>query len=292
MVTLLLVSIAVFLLARATGDPVKLMAPDAATQEEIDRIRSHLGLDKPYYVQYFRFISQAARGDFGDSIRGRRPVIRLIADRYPASLSLAAVAFGFALTMSFPLGMLAAVRQGTWLDSMARGIVFVAMATPSFWFGIMLIQLVSVTLGLLPAGGYGGFAYHLLPGLTLSHFLMAGLMRLLRSSAIDVLRNDYITFARLKGLSERAVIWKHVLRNAMIPVVTLAGVHFAMFVSLGIVVETVFAWPGVGRLTYEAILFRDFPVIQAVVLMGAALMLVVNLLVDITYAWLDPRIRY
>lgn len=290
-VTLLLLSVVVFVLARATGDPLALVLPMVATEEDFANARRYLGLDRPLPVQYFTFIGHAAIGDFGTSIRARRPVGELIRERLPNSLALAAFAMAVSLAFAVPLGVLAAVWKGTAVDLTARVLAALGQSLPTFWVGIVLIEVVAGRLGWLPAGGTGSLAHYVLPGFTLGWFVIAGLMRLLRSSMLEVLDADYVTTARAKGAAEVTVVWRHALRNALIPVVTFAGLYVAILVTTAIVVETVFAWPGMGRLAYEAITARDFPVIQAVVLVTAVIVVAVNLVVDVLYVYIDPRIR-
>ena len=289
-VTLLLFSVVVFGLARATGDPLTLVLPMVATEEDFANARRYLGLDRPLYAQYVTFVGRAATGDFGTSIRSRRPVVELLRERLPNSLALAAFSMAVSLLIAFPLGVLAAVRRGTALDSGAKVLATLGQSLPTFWVGIVLIEVVAGRLQWLPAGGSGSLAHYVLPGFTLGWFVVAGLMRLLRSAMLEVLDAEYVTTARAKGAPEVSVVWRHALRNALIPVVTFAGVYFAILVTSAIVVETVFAWPGMGRLAYEAITGRDFPVIQAVVLVTAAIVVTVNFAVDLLYAVIDPRI--
>ena len=289
-ITLLLFSVVIFGLARATGDPLTLVLPMVATEEDFANARRYLGLDRPLYVQYLTFVGRAATGDFGTSIRSRRPVVELLRERLPNSLALAAFSMAVSLLIAFPLGVLAAVRRGTALDSGAKVLATLGQSLPTFWVGIVLIEVVAGRLQWLPAGGSGSLAHYILPGFTLGWFVVAGLMRLLRSAMLEVLDAEYVTTARAKGAPEVSVVWRHALRNALIPVVTFAGVYFAILVTSAIVVETVFAWPGMGRLAYEAITGRDFPVIQAVVLVTAAIVVTVNFAVDLLYAVIDPRI--
>ncbi len=289
--TLVLLSLVIFVLARATGDPLTLILPMVATEEDFVNARRYLGLDQPLPVQYLKFVGKAATGDFGTSIRARRPVIELLRQRLPNSLALGAFSMAVSLLIAFPLGVLAAVRKGTALDTGAKIVAALGQALPTFWVGIVLIEIVAGRLQWLPAGGNDSPAHYILPGFTLGWFVIAGLMRLLRSSMLEVLDSDYVKTARAKGAGEPAVVWRHALKNALIPVVTFAGVYFAILVTTAIVVETVFAWPGMGRLAYEAITARDFPVIQAVVLVTAVIVVAVNLVVDSLYACIDPRIR-
>ena len=292
LVALAILSVVVFILARATGDPLHLILPMSATQEDYAEARRYLGLDRPYVEQYLSFVGKAVRGDFGTSLRARKPVIELIRERLPNSLKLAVFAMGISLAMAFPLGVMAAVKKGTGIDRAAQVIAVLGQSLPTFWLAIILVEFVSGRLQWLPAAGNdAGLASYILPGFTLGWFVVAGMMRLLRSSMLEVLDSDYVKLARVKGVAERRVVWLHALKNALIPVVTFAGIYFAILVTTAIVVETVFAWPGLGRLAYEGISSRDFPVIQAVVLTTAAIVALISLCVDCLYAVIDPRIR-
>jgi peptide/nickel transport system permease protein len=291
-VVLLAMSLLIFMLCRFIGDPTLLMLPDSATQEDIAQLRHTLGLDKPLPVQYWIFISKAVQGDFGRSIKGQMPVLELLKERLPNSLRLAAAALTITVLLAFPLGVLAAVKKGTALDTLANLVAVLGQSLPQFWVGIVLIQIFAVQLRWLPVAGVGSVSHYVLPAFTLGWFVVAGIMRLLRSSLLDVLDSEFVKLARIKGLPPAMVLWKHALRNALIPVLTFGAIYFAILITGAILVETVFAWPGIGQLVYQGIVFRDFPVIQAVVLLTAAIVVAVNLLVDITYAYVDPRIRY
>ena len=292
LVALAILSVVVFILARATGDPLQLILPMSATPEDYAEARRYLGLDRPYLAQYLSFVGHALTGDFGMSLRARRPVSELIRERLPNSLSLAAFAMSVSLAIAFPLGVLAAVKKGTGVDRAAQVIAVLGQSLPTFWVAIVLVEFVAGRLQWLPAAGNEGFSSYILPGFTLGWFVVAGMMRLLRSAMLEVLDSEYVKLARVKGVVEGKVVWVHALKNALIPVITFAGIYFAILVTTAIVVETVFAWPGIGRLAYEGISSRDFPVIQAVVLTTAAIVAVVNLGVDCLYAVIDPRIRY
>lgn len=292
LVTLVVLSIIVFCLTRFTGDPVVLMLPDDASHEDIMQLRRALGLDKPLPVQYWYFVSRAVQGDFGRSIKGQMPVMDLIRDRLPNSLKLAAVSLVITLMLALPLGVMAAVKKGTSIDTLANIVAVLGQSLPQFWVGIVLIQLFAVRLRLLPVAGTGTLYHYILPGFTLGWFLVAGIMRLLRSSMLEVLDSEFVKLARIKGLSPRTVIWKHALKNALIPVLTFGAIYLAILITGAILVETVFAWPGIGQLVYQGIVYRDFPVVQAVVMLTALIVVTVNLLVDLAYAYIDPRIRY
>jgi peptide/nickel transport system permease protein len=293
LVALAILSVVVFILARATGDPLQMILPMSATQEDYDNARRYLGLDRPYVEQYLSFVGRAVTGDFGVSLRARRPVVELLQERLPNSIRLAVFAMGVSLSIAFPLGVLAAVNKGTGLDRVAQIIAILGQSLPTFWVAIVLVEVVAGRLQWLPAGGNeAGITSYVLPGFTLGWFVVAGMMRLLRSGMLEVLDSEYVKLARVKGVVEHRVVWMHALKNALIPVVTFAGIYFSILVTTAIVVETVFAWPGLGRLAYEGITSRDFPVIQAVVLTTAAIVAVINLGVDCLYAVIDPRIRH
>jgi peptide/nickel transport system permease protein len=291
-VLLFVLAIIVFALARVTGNPADLMLPDDASAEDRADLMRTLGLDRPLHEQLLTFLGGAVRGDLGRSIRYRKPAVEVFFERLPNTLTLVPLALASAVFVSIPLGLLAAVYRGTMIDRVCSAVAVLGIATPSFWLGIVLIYVFSITLGWLPSARMGGPAHYVLPVITLSAFLVAGMMRLVRSSVLEVLDSEYVKLARIKGLSSTVVLWKHCLRNALIPVVTLFGVFFALLVTGAIVTETVFAWPGVGRLAYEAVIFRDYPLLQAVILLKAIIVLSVNLAVDVLYAYLDPRVRY
>lgn len=289
--TLILVATAVFFLQRATGDPADALLPTDAPEEARIDLRRSLGLDKPLVVQFVYFLRNSVTGDFGDSFRTGRPVTEEIRSRLPNSLKLAGFAMVLTLLVGLPLGILAATHKGTPVETLAKALALLGQAAPSFWLAIILIEVFAVRVQLLPVAGTGDITHYILPGVTLSTAALAGVVRLLRSSMLDVLDSDFIRFARIKGLPERTVISKHALRNALIPVVTFAGLYLPVFISSAVVVEAVFAWPGVGRLVFQSILSRDFPVTHAVVLMGVALTLAINFVVDVSYGYLEPRAR-
>ncbi len=291
-VLLFVLALVVFALARVTGNPADLLLPEDAAPEDRARLLRVLGLDRPLHEQLLVFLGGALRGDLGLSIRYRKPAVEVFFERLPNTLRLVPLALIGAVAIAIPLGVLAAVYRGTVVDRIAGAVAVLGIATPSFWLGIVLIYVFSIQLGVLPSARMGGPSHYVLPTVTLGAFLVAGMMRLVRSSVLEVLDSEFVKLARIKGLSQSVVIWKHCLRNALIPVVTLFGVFFSLLVTGAIVTETVFAWPGVGRLTYEAVIFRDYPLLQAVILLKAIIVLAVNLGVDILYAYLDPRVRY
>ena len=292
-VTLFLVSVIVFILGRLTGDPVALLLTEYSTLEDKELLTKQLGLDKPLPEQYAIFIGNALRGDLGRSIRGERaPALELVLERLPATLELAATAVLVSFLIGLPLGVITAVKKGSFLDTIFRILALLGQAAPVFWLGIVAMYVFSVQLGLLPTSGYGKPEQFVLPVFTMSCFMVAAFLRLTRSGMSEALDSEYIKLARIKGLSETIVIWKHALRNSLIPVVTYMGTIFGRMVTGTVVVETVFAWPGIGRLAFESVMLRDFPVLQAVVLFMAAAFLSINLVVDVLYAYIDPRIRY
>ncbi|MGE0226378.1 MAG: ABC transporter permease [Acetobacteraceae bacterium] len=288
---LCLVTTIVFFLGRLTGNPVDMMLPEDATAEDRDALIKTLGLDGPVLTQFMIFIGNALQGDLGTSIRMRQPALDVFLDRLPNTLAIMPWAILLAMALGIPLGVMAALNRGRFLDRFAGTAAVLGVATPNFWLGILLIFIFSVELGWVPSGRMGGPEHYILPVITLGTFLTAGFMRLVRSSMLEIMDSEFIKLARIKGLNETVVIWKHCLRNALIPVLTLWGVFVGNLVTGSIVTETVFAWPGVGRLTYEAVIFRDYPLLQAVVILHAILILIINLAVDILYAYVDPRIR-
>jgi peptide/nickel transport system permease protein len=289
---LAMVATLVFFLGRLTGSPVDLLLPEDATPEDRQQLIKTLGLDGPLHQQFAIFVGKALHGDLGNSIRMRQPALDAFLSRLPNTLVLLPWAILLAMGVGIPLGVLAALNRGNLIDRVAGTIAVLGVATPSFWLGVVLIFVFSVELGWLPSGRMGGPSHFVLPVITLSAFLIAGFMRLTRSSMLEVMESEFVKLARIKGLSESVVIWKHCLRNALIPVLTLWGVFVGNLITGAIVTETVFAWPGVGRLTYEAVIYRDFPLLQAVIILKAVLILVINLVVDVLYAYVDPRIRF
>lgn len=280
----------------APGDPALIIlraggGQAQATQENLERLREEMGLNDPFMVQYARWLWNVIRFDFGVSVRRGTPVSELIAKRLPATLQLTALSVTFAASIALVVGVLSAVKQHSIFDHVGRIFAFVGASMPSFWLGLLLILLFAVKLGWLPALGHGETRHIVLPALTLGLGIAPTYARLLRASMIEVLGQQYITTARAKGVAERRVIFHHALRNALIPFITVLGISFAHALSGAVVVETIFAWPGVGKLVVDAILDRDFPIIQAFVLVAATLFVLINLAVDLSYRFLDPRIR-
>ena len=290
--SLILLSLIIFLLVRLTGDPSVLLVEPGASKEDLAAVRLQLGLDRPIWVQYGQFMSSLARGDLGHSFYYRTPVLELYLSRLPHSLMLAAAAMVFSLLVGIPSGILAAVRVNQWWDSAGKIFALLGLSLPSFWVGLVMILFFSVYLGWLPSSGSGTALHVIMPAFALGWYFAAAHMRMTRSSMLEVLGSEYVKLARLKGLPEALVIAKHAFKNALIPVLTLAGINLVVMVNVAVVVETVFAWPGVGRLLFEGISFRDFPVVQATVLINGAMVVIVSFLVDVLYAVIDPRIRY
>ena len=291
-VLLIMVTTIVFVVGRLTGNPVDLILPEEASEQERQDMIETLGLDGPMHEQFFVFVANAVQGDLGWSIRYRQPATDVFFSRLPNTLMLLPAAMILAVVMAIPLGIISALHRGGATDRISGTIAVLGIATPNFWLGILLIYIFSVQLGWLPSARMGDWTHYVLPTVTLGTFLVAGFMRLIRSSMLEILESEFVKLARIKGLSETRVIWKHCLRNALIPVLSLWGVFMGGLVTGAIVTETVFAWPGIGRLTYEAVLFRDYPLLQAVIIMDAVLIVFINLVVDILYAYVDPRIRY
>src|SRR6266702_7285907 len=289
--SLVLLSLIIFLLVRLTGDPTVLLVEPGASKEDMAAIRVQLGLDRPIWVQYGQFVSSTLRGDLCHSFYYRTPVLELYMSRFPHSLMLALAAMAFSLLVGIPSGIIAAVRVNQWWDSAGKIFALLGLSLPSFWVGLVMILFFSVYLGWLPSSGSGTPLHVIMPAFALGWYFAAAHIRLTRSSMLDVLGSEYVKLARLKGLAEARVIAKHAFKNALIPVLTLAGINLVIMVNVAVVVETVFAWPGIGRLLYEGITFRDFPIVQGVVILGGFMIVIVNLFIDILYAVIDPRIR-
>src|SRR5437016_3639411 len=291
LLSLFLLSLTIFFFVRVTGDPATLLVEPGASADDIAAIHHQFGLDQPLIVQYVLFMQSVLTGDLGQSFYYRTPVLELYWSRLPYSVMLATAAMVFSLVIGIPSGVLASVRVGRFWDSAGKLFALLGLSLPSFWVGLVLILIFSVYLRWLPSSGAGTPAHLIMPAFALGWYFAAAHMRLTRSSMLDVLGSEYIKLARLKGLPQSLVIAKHAFKNALIPVLTLAGVNLVIMVNVAIVVETVFAWPGIGRLLYEGITFRDFPIVQGTVIMAGAMIVIVNLVVDILYAVIDPRIR-
>jgi peptide/nickel transport system permease protein len=286
------VSLVTFGLLYVTGDPASLLLPIDASPQDLANLRSKLGLDDPLPIQYGRFLAGAVHGDFGLSVRQSEPALDLVLERLPATLELSLAAMLLAVVVAVPAGIIAAGWRGTLIDQGAMLVALIGQSIPSFWLGIMLLLFFSVQLGWLPPFGRGGLDHLVLPAVTLAMYSMARTARLVRSGLVDVLSQDYIRTARAKGLTESLVLRRHALRNAMLPVVTVLGLDLAHLVGGAVIVEFIFAWPGIGRLAVQSIGARDYPVVQAVVFLVAVGYTVVNVVVDVLYAYLNPRVRF
>ncbi|MDR1558849.1 MAG: ABC transporter permease [Clostridiales bacterium] len=285
------VTLIVFFASYLTGDPARLMLGEMATIQQVEQFRELHGLNDPLPLQYWNFISNAARGDFGQSIYYRDSNLVLVLERLPATLKLSGVAMLGALLLSIPLGLLSALKRNTWSDTLISSIGLLGQSAPNFWVGLIMIMFFSVQLGLLPVSGMSTWKSYILPGVTLMFWPLAQNIRMMRSSMIEVLNADYIKTAKAKGLRQIVIILKHALRNAVKPVITLIGMQLGSFLGGAIITETIFSWPGVGRLALQAIMVKDFPLLQTVVAFLAIGFVVINLIVDIAYAVLDPRVR-
>jgi ABC-type dipeptide/oligopeptide/nickel transport system permease component len=286
------VSVVVVLILHLTGDPAALMLPPDATAEDIAKFRHDMGFDDPVAVQYVRFLKGAVRGDFGQSIRHGEPAMGLVVERLPATFELAGAGLVIALALAIPAGIVSAVRRNTSIDYISTVVALLGQAMPTFWLGIMLILVFSVRLNWLPSSGRGDVEHLILPAITLGLFTTARITRLTRSGMLEVLGQDYIRTARAKGMGEPPVVWKHALKNAAIPIVTIVGIELGTLLGGSVITETIFAWPGVGRLSVQAIFNRDYPVVQSAVFLLASTFVIVNFLVDVVYTYLDPRIRF
>ncbi|MGH8068346.1 MAG: ABC transporter permease [Candidatus Entotheonellia bacterium] len=291
LITLFILSLTIFAVVRLTGDPAILLAEPGARPEDLERVREQWGLNRPWPVQYISFVQNVFRGEFGKSFNYRLPVSELYFQRLPNSLQLALVATVISLVLGVPAGLLSAVKvNGLW-DNVGKVLGLLGLSIPGFWLGLVLILVFAVWLRWLPTSGAGDWRHIIMPAIALGWYFAASLLRLTRSSMLEVLRSEYIKLARLKGLPEALVIALHAFKNALIPVFTLAGVNLVVMVNAAVVIEVIFAWPGIGRLLYEGIFQRDFPLVQGVVVMAGFMIVGVNLLVDILYAVIDPRIR-
>jgi len=291
-ISLFVLSLTIFVLVRLTGDPAILMAEPDASEADLEAIRHEFGLDRPYHVQYYYFIKNAMKGDMGISISYRVPATELYWQRLPYSIQLALAAMAISLILGLPVGIISAVKVDRWWDRFGKIVALIGMSLPSFFLGLILILIFSIYLKWLPTAGTGSLKHLLMPAVSLSGYFTAAHMRLTRSSMLEVLGAEYIKLARIKGVPESRVIIKHAFKNALIPVVTLAGINFVLMINIAVVIESIFAWPGIGQLLYDGITGRDFPVVQTVVLMAGVMIVLINLSVDVLYAYIDPRIRY
>jgi peptide/nickel transport system permease protein len=293
LLALLVMSVIVFSLARMTGDPLDVLLPMEAGEGERERVAHHWGLDRPLYEQYFVFLGKALHGDFGNSWKWQgHTAMGLVVERMPATLQLAGLALAISVVMALPFGVLTAVWKDRLFDSVGKIFALLGQSLPTFWLGIVLMWIFAVTLGWLPTSGRGGIKHMILPAVCLGWFQVATMMRLIRSSMLDVLDSEFVKLTRVKGLPEWKVIWKHCLRNAAITPLTYFAITTGVLITGSVITESVFAWPGTGLLVVDAVRARDFQVVQAVVIVFAAFFTMTNLAVDILYAYIDPRIRY
>ena len=290
-VTLFILSLTIFAVVRLTGDPVTLLAEPGARAEDLDRVRAEWGLDRPWPVQYLAFAKNVLTGQLGKSFNYEMPVSQLYFQRLPNSLELALAASLISFLIGIPAGLISAVRVNTVWDNFGKIVALLGLSVPGFWLGLVLILVFSVWLGWLPTSGQGDWRNLVMPSLALGWYFAASLLRLTRSSMLEVLRSEYIKLARLKGLPGVAVIAMHAFKNALIPVLTLAGINLVIMVNAAVIIEVIFAWPGIGRLLYEGIFQRDFPLVQGIVLLAGIMIVAINLIIDILYAYIDPRIR-
>jgi peptide/nickel transport system permease protein len=291
-ISLILLSVSIFAAVRVTGDPALMIVGPGGRPEDMARARVEWGLDRSWPEQYVSYVSRLVQGDLGVSFHYRLPVRDLYFERLPNSLQLAFAGLLISLLIGIPFGILTAVKVDTMWDSVCKVIAMLGLSIPGFFIGLVMILVFAVGLRLLPAAGSGTWQHLVMPALALGWYFAASMLRLTRSSMLDVLDSEYVKLARLKGVPERVVIAKHAFKNALIPVMTLAGINFVIMANVAVIIETIFVWPGIGRLLFEGISFRDFPVVQGVVLMAGVLILGVNLVVDLLYAVVDPRIRY
>jgi peptide/nickel transport system permease protein len=285
------ISLVVFIILHLTGDPAALLMPMDATPEQVAQFRKEMGFEDPLIVQYWRFFKGTLRGDFGQSFRHSQPALDLVMERMPATIQLTAAAMVIALAVAIPVGIISAIRRNSILDHIGMTGALLGQSTPVFWLGIMLILIFSVTIQWFPSSGRGEIQHLVLPAVTLGMFTMARTARMMRSSMLEVMGQEYMKTAKAKGLSPGMVIFKHALKNAAIPVVTIVGMELGTLLGGAVITETIFAWPGVGRLAVQAIYNRDYPVVQAAVFLLASIFVLVNLIVDLMYTYLDPRVK-
>jgi peptide/nickel transport system permease protein len=291
LITLFILSFTIFSVVRLTGDPITLLAEPGARAEDLDRVRVAWGLDRPFPLQYLSFLKNIATGELGKSFNYEMPVSTLYFQRLPNSLELAAAATLLSFLIGIPAGLISGVRVNTGWDNVGKVVALLGLSIPGFWLGLVLILVFSVWLEWLPTSGQGGWRNLVMPAVALGWYFAASLLRLTRSSMLEVLRSEYIKLARLKGLPGYVVIAVHAFKNALIPVLTLAGVNLVVMINAAVIIEVIFAWPGIGRLLYEGIFQRDFPLVQGVVILAGCMIVLINLVIDILYAYIDPRIR-
>ncbi len=291
LISLFILSVTIFAIVRLTGDPVTMMAEPGARAEDLDRLRAAWGLDQPWPVQYLAFVKNVFAGDLGKSFNYQMPVTTLYFQRLPASLQLALAATLISFVIGIPAGLISAVKVNSAWDNAGKVVALFGLAVPGFWLGLVMILIFSVWLGWLPTSGQGGILHLIMPSVALGWYFAASLLRLTRSSMLEVMGSEYIKLARLKGLPGFIVIAVHAFKNALIPVLTLAGINLVVMINAGVIIEVIFAWPGIGRLLYEGIFQRDFPLVQGVVIQAGIMIVLVNLTIDILYAYIDPRIR-
>lgn len=289
---LFIISFVIFVLIYLSGDPVALMISDNASPEQIADLREALGLNRPFYIQYGIYLMNLIQGDFGTSFLYQQDALAVVLERLPATILLGSISVIVAILISIPLGILSAIKRNTFIDLFISGFSVAGKAIPNFWLGIMLILLFSITLGMLPVSGKGTWLHLILPAITLGTGASAEITRLIRSSMLDVLKQDYVRTAKSKGLSNHVVIFRHAFRNCLIPVVTIMAAQISGIVGGAVITETVFAWPGIGQLLVRAISVRDMSVVQAVVFVSASAIILMNFLADMTYRFIDPRIKY
>jgi len=290
-VTLFILSLTIFTVVRLTGDPVTLLAEPGARAEDLDRVRSEWGLDRSWPVQYLAFVKNVFTGQLGESFNYEMPVSTLYFQRLPNSLELALAATLISFLIGIPAGIISAVRVNSFWDNFGKIVALLGLSIPGFWLGLVLILVFSVWLHWLPTSGQGGVQHLIMPALALGWYFAASLLRLTRSSMLEVLRSEYIKLAHLKGLPGYVVLAMHAFKNALIPVLTLAGINLVVMINAAVIIEVIFAWPGIGRLLYEGIFQRDFPLVQGVVMEAGIMIVLINLIIDLLYAYIDPRIR-
>lgn len=286
------VSVFVFGLLQLSGDPTGLLLAPDATPEDHQRLREELGFDRPVYVQYFSYMRGVAQGDFGESIRSGQPALDLVLERMPATIQLGAGAMGLAVIVAFPAGIIAAIHRGRWIDRALMSLALFGQSIPVFFLGILMILIFGVKLGWFPVAGRGGISHLVMPMITLGLFSMARTARLVRSGMLEVMSSEYITTARAKGLREATIVYRHAMKNALIPIITVLGLDLATLLGGAVITETIFSWPGVGRLIIFSIGARDYPVVQAAVFVIALTYIFINLVVDVLYVYINPRVRY